>query len=275
MIEQFPSMLSLSVGGVAYQVSHSLLLKQEDSVLASMFSGRHAVQKDEQGRYFIDRDGVLFAHILSFLRNGELLAAPAGPIDLTRLLREAQYFQIQPLVDELTQRLDEVSQGSLTYQELLEILNMSKGPVQLPRCRFVLMEISFLDFTRANLQGCDFTGSIIREVNLTYANLSHSILKDANLQNSCLREAVLEKCDLTRANLSGTDMRRAICRDCNFSKAKLSGADLRFCDMQSCNLEEASFLVANLENCMFHYSSVRGANFDRANMRDVQGINLP
>ena len=274
MIEQFPDILHLSVGGVAYQASRQLLVSQEDSVLASMFSGRHAVEKDDSGRYFIDRDGALFGQILSYLRNGELLTAPTSSVSLAQLLREAQYFQIQPLVDELTIRLDEASQGTLSYQELLEILNMSKGPVQLPRCRFALMEISYLDFTRANLQGCDFTGATIREVNLTYANLSHSTLKDANLQNSSLREAILEKCDLSRANLTGTDMRRALCRECNFSRAKFSGADLRFCDLQSCNLEEALFLVANLENCMFHYSIIRGANFDRANMKDVQGLSV-
>jgi len=39
-------------------------------MLAAMFSGRHFVQKDEDGRYFIDRDGTHFRYILNFLRDG-------------------------------------------------------------------------------------------------------------------------------------------------------------------------------------------------------------
>lgn len=34
-----------------------------------MFSGRFELQPDENGRYFIDRDGTHFRHILNFLRN--------------------------------------------------------------------------------------------------------------------------------------------------------------------------------------------------------------
>ena len=40
-------------------------------MLAAMFSGRHLTAIDEDGRYFIDRDGTHFRHILNFLRDGE------------------------------------------------------------------------------------------------------------------------------------------------------------------------------------------------------------
>jgi uracil-DNA glycosylase len=40
-------------------------------MLAAMFSGRHLNSQDEDGRYFIDRDGTHFRHILNFLRDGE------------------------------------------------------------------------------------------------------------------------------------------------------------------------------------------------------------
>jgi hypothetical protein len=36
-----------------------------------MFSGRHKIVKNEEGRVFIDRDGKMFRFILDFLRNGE------------------------------------------------------------------------------------------------------------------------------------------------------------------------------------------------------------
>jgi len=39
-------------------------------MLSAMFSGRHNVTKDEDGRYFIDRDGTHFRYILNYLRDG-------------------------------------------------------------------------------------------------------------------------------------------------------------------------------------------------------------
>ena len=264
--------LTLSVGGIEYQTTQKTLSVCPESLLATIAAGPWPV--DERNRLFIDRDGELFAHILNFLRNNELLVPLDDPLLISKLLREAQYYQVQVLVDQLMILKSKVDQASMSYKELLMVINTSRGPVQLPRCNFCLMQISFLDMTRANLQGCDFTGATLREVNLSYSNLSRAIFQDANLQNSSLREAEIERGVFINCNLSGVDMRRAMCRDCNFTKAKLSGADLRYCDLQGCNLEEANFLVANLENTLLHFTNTKGANFDRANLKDAQGLSL-
>ena len=264
--------VTLSVGGVEYQTTVLTLLRCPESLLANTETGTWPV--DERRRIFIDRDGELFAHILNFLRNNELLVPLDDPVLVTKLLREAQYFQIQILVDQLMVLKSKIDQASMSYKELLRVINTSRGIVQLPRCNFCLMQISYLDMAKANLQGCDFTGATLKEVNLSHANLSRAIFQDASLQNSSLREATMERACFMNCNLSGVDFRRAICRDCNFTRAKLSGADLRHCDLQGSNLEEANFLVANLENAVMHFTNTKGANFDRANMRDVQGLNL-
>ena len=60
-------------------------------MLAVMFSGRHPFSKDREGRYFIDRDGQYFGHILSYLRSDAL-----PPEDVAQfVLREAEFFCLQ------------------------------------------------------------------------------------------------------------------------------------------------------------------------------------
>jgi len=52
--------VSLDIGGVIYATTRKVLTKYPDSMLGIMFSGRHAIQTNEQGNYFIDRDGQPF-----------------------------------------------------------------------------------------------------------------------------------------------------------------------------------------------------------------------
>ena len=62
--------MRLSVGGQHFETSLDTLTRDGSSMLAAMFSGRHNVLKDEDGRYFIDRDGTHFRYILNYLRDG-------------------------------------------------------------------------------------------------------------------------------------------------------------------------------------------------------------
>ena len=52
--------VKLNVGGVHFKTSLLTLTKERDSMLASMFSGRFEENLDEDGSFFIDRDGDLF-----------------------------------------------------------------------------------------------------------------------------------------------------------------------------------------------------------------------
>ena len=53
--------------------------------------------KDEHGRYFIDADGPMFAHILNYLRVGQLPPSEVA----SEVCRHAGYFGIQSLVEKL------------------------------------------------------------------------------------------------------------------------------------------------------------------------------
>ena len=57
----FGSIVKLNVGGYIYQTSLVTLRKDPDSKLCAMFSGSHELKpEEEEGAYFIDRDGKLF-----------------------------------------------------------------------------------------------------------------------------------------------------------------------------------------------------------------------
>ena len=70
-------------------------------MLAAMFSGRFDMKPSEDGSFFIDRDGTHFRFILNFLRTGKL-TLPEGATFTKELEEEAEFYQIQGLIDALS-----------------------------------------------------------------------------------------------------------------------------------------------------------------------------
>lgn len=75
-------MIPLNVGGHNFVTTLSTLTKDKNSMLAAMFSGRHELDTDSEGQYFIDRDGAYFKHILNFLRDGNQLPSPDVAVEV-------------------------------------------------------------------------------------------------------------------------------------------------------------------------------------------------
>ena len=69
-------------------------------MLAAMFSGKFDTKPSEDGSFFIDRDGTHFRFILNYLRDGELIL-PEGATFFRELRKEAEFYQIQGILDEL------------------------------------------------------------------------------------------------------------------------------------------------------------------------------
>ncbi|KAL6447528.1 hypothetical protein ACFW04_000026 [Cataglyphis niger] len=89
--ETMPSVVELNVGGVFYTTALTTLTRESDSHLATLFTGKSAVEKDAKGKYFLDRDGVLFRYVLDFLRN-QALVLPEGFRERERLKQEANFY---------------------------------------------------------------------------------------------------------------------------------------------------------------------------------------
>ena len=261
----------LSVGGVKYETSRETICKDQESMLAAMFSGRHPLTCNSKGYYFIDRDGKLFRYIINFLRNQEIHLPKDNPQLISDLLHEAEYFQLSSLINILNgiQVKNDVTQ--ITYKELVMLVNSSR-PIQAPFLSMSFLVIKYLDLNAANLQGCDFSNTNIFETNFAHANLSGCIFEHSIVQKSIFTDCILRKGNFVYANFSGNDMKRAICIEANFSKAKLCGADMRSCDFQSANMQEANLLVANMEGCNFLLANVKGANFEGANIKGAKGL---
>ncbi|XP_054570786.1 rab5 GDP/GTP exchange factor isoform X1 [Eptesicus fuscus] len=95
--QEFPEVVPLNIGGAHFTTRLSTLRRYEDTMLAAMFSGRHYIPTDAEGRYFIDRDGTHFGDVLNFLRSGDL-----PPRERVRAVyKEAQYYAIGPLLEQL------------------------------------------------------------------------------------------------------------------------------------------------------------------------------
>lgn len=100
---EFPELVELNVGGVFYTTYISTLTREKDSLLGQLFNGtsKSKIVKDSKGKYFIDRDGVLFRYVLDFLRN-EKLTLPENFHEKERLKQEADYYQLPNLGKSIT-----------------------------------------------------------------------------------------------------------------------------------------------------------------------------
>ncbi|XP_037543773.1 BTB/POZ domain-containing protein KCTD7 isoform X1 [Nematolebias whitei] len=144
--QELPEVISLNVGGTYFTTRLSTLRRYEDTMLAAMFSGRHYIPRDTEGRYFIDRDGTYFADVLNFLREGELPHRDR----VQAVHREAQYYSIGPLMDSLEdiQPLtgEKVRQAFLDllpyYKDNLErIVEIAKLRAMQKKARFAKLKI--------------------------------------------------------------------------------------------------------------------------------------
>ncbi|KAK7489838.1 hypothetical protein BaRGS_00018860 [Batillaria attramentaria] len=95
--------VELNVGGVMYTTSLETLTKQPDSLLAGLFGdkSKSKLVRDTKGKYFIDRDGVLFRYVLDYLRNLRLVL-PENFHERDRLKQEAEYYKLSDMVTSLS-----------------------------------------------------------------------------------------------------------------------------------------------------------------------------
>ncbi|KAI1710370.1 BTB/POZ domain-containing protein [Ditylenchus destructor] len=95
--------IRLNVGGKVFQTRKDTLSRYPDTFLDRLVNGGLPSDKDESGAYLIDADPEHFRTILNYLRRGSV-TLDASKVILGDLLREADFFNIEPLVDEILPR---------------------------------------------------------------------------------------------------------------------------------------------------------------------------
>ena len=100
--------ITLNVGGQLYTTSRATLTKFPDSMFSVIFSGRFEpttsrVTRDKDGNYFIDRDGVLFRHVLNFMRMS-VLRLPDDFKEFDTLMDEAEFYKLHGMIEALRNR---------------------------------------------------------------------------------------------------------------------------------------------------------------------------
>ena len=121
--------VKLNVGGIYYTTTKDTLTRFPESMLGAMFSGSFTASKDENGYYFIDRNGKLFEYVLDFLRSS-ILALPGDFQLFDQLCIEADFYQIEPLIQELASFKRNMISHSLTRGHTVEIVEIRTGPNQ-------------------------------------------------------------------------------------------------------------------------------------------------
>ena len=121
--------IKLNIGGHYFTTTRETLTKDPNSRLASMLSGTLDLKPAEDGAFFFDRDGTHFRFILNYLRDGTHfrlilnylrtmeLSFPEGETAFRELQAEAQFYQIQGILDKLQFNSEIVTKNE--HRELL------------------------------------------------------------------------------------------------------------------------------------------------------------
>ncbi|CAL8998753.1 unnamed protein product, partial [Prunus brigantina] len=252
------SVIRLNIGGNKFCTSVDTLTQREpNSMLAAMFSGRHNIaceEDSEKGYVFIDRDGTHFRHILNWLRDATVPLLEER-CKYSELLREAEYFQLVGLTEEI--------HAFLNKEEDDQIAKLDADLTRRDIINFIVSNAT-MKFRGFNLSGLDLSKLDLTKIDFSYA---------------CLRNVCFSGCDLTRVKFNYVDAEGAIFNNATLTSSEFVGANLRDASFVDAILDKAQLYNADLTNANFEAASLeyaKGANFSNASLESSEfvGANL-
>ena len=278
--------IKLDVGGNSFTTSVNTLCKDQNSMIAVMFSGRHNLFKSDVGSYFIDRDGTYFQYILNYLRGGIISPGdlPEDPVLLHALRRETDFYQIRGFTELLDECL-EIPTEKVDYsqEEIRKMLStvLYDDPNDSFNGFSLHSESNQKDFspgikhfisqstTKCKL---NFTNKKLNGISFAHTTFFH----DVSFRNSHLVGASFYGCEFgvgVQINFNYADL-----SDCDFRqcKGKENGAKMNFAHgggllsasssdtfLQMVQEGRISFKRAKIENTLFDPKVSDYLNFNR------------
>ncbi len=176
--------INLNVGGSLFSTTRTTLCAFPDSMLGAMFGGNMPTAKDENGRYFIDRNGTLFSYILDFLRTSQL-TLPEDFKHYEQLAVEADFYQIIGIVEAVDAKIKMNQEPQkCAYQQLLYILESlpihiwDLSIVDLPGHTRITGPKAILDLLKSRYQPTDDQGTTRSEPN--FASMADTVIRNNN-----------------------------------------------------------------------------------------------
>jgi hypothetical protein len=116
--------ITLNVGGTLLSTTRTTLISCADSVLAKMFDPDSSLQASRMvdGAYIIDSDPDFFKVILNWLRYRRIISTNAK-LSLDGLLVVAEYFDLSPLVEQLSEEINKKEEDDQMIRTIVDKLD--------------------------------------------------------------------------------------------------------------------------------------------------------
>ncbi|KAL9951602.1 hypothetical protein ACROYT_G044297 [Oculina patagonica] len=222
-------MLKLNVGGHLFSTSLDTLTKDSGSMLHAMFSGRFDTKPSEDGSYFIDRDGTHFRYILNYLRTGQLIV-PEDKVVHRELLAEAEFYQVQGIINKLTAVpfKDSVTVPSDQRQTLINWLKETRAVTTDNLFPVLLYRASRDGWTGARFHSfCDNKGptvTVVKSGNYIFGGYTEEHWEGASEVTIKAQDTFLFSFEKRRA-LPGKEQHAVCCCFCRYGPAFRYGHD--------------------------------------------------
>ena len=119
----------LNVGGRVFTTRRSTLTMEDGSMLANLFAEGSAfdeIDRDPNGRAFLDRDGDSFAVVLDYLRRSGRLAGKHSADMLSRVREDAEYFGLAGLVTAIDAHVEAVEAERVRVEEAADAKRLAE-----------------------------------------------------------------------------------------------------------------------------------------------------
>lgn len=235
-------------------------------MLGAMFSGRYQQVTDPQGRHFIDRDGLLFRHILNYLRTDSVSTVDVTSVSsLIEILQESVYFQIESLTQLLTAHL---AKADASENSPLQRYRSREWEDPIPPYKTTSSQLGITapppsdgaHIKRLSVPGSSSSSTneqarhLIRNISTTPRTRRQAAAEPPAYSREEIHQMMLKYGERRRINLAGLDLRGI----------DLSKLEIKNIDFSRANLQDASFEGTHILGCSFSQANLRQANFQQA-----------